>query len=388
MVVQACRIGPFLLSLACLLCGQQPAPGPSSMFSAEARLVLVPFNVVRGKYFALDLKPEDVALLDKGKPRDFTVFEGPGTGRSPLELVLLFDTTTLPPESILPVHITHWDRQATYEFSNHWGDAESRAVLEKNGADVRVSVYRYDHQLMQRICRSTSGPRALTRAIRRLPESLSAEEAIPLTLPPGRMTRDAILSKIGYEGPRDRFSWPISWTMEAIIAALKDSASAPSNALRALIVFSEGGAGPSDSDLSHDLLSVTTTTAEDVAVQANAAGIAVYPVVLDTDKYRREPLDGQCRKYGQQPSVNYSLVPMLRFARVGELTGGRAFYPTRIDTVVVDEILEAIRNIGLSQYVVGFAPPPAGRQQTHKLEVRLKSKDSGELQGGKRTAVY
>jgi len=349
--------------------------------------VLVPFNVVRGKYFALDVKPEDVALLDNGKPRGFTVFEGPGTGRRPpLELVLLFDTTTLPPpESKIKVLWTPWDRQATYEFTEHWGDAESRAVLEKNGADVRVSVYRYDHQLMQRLCRSTKDAQALASAIHRLPEPLSAEDAIPLTLPPGRMTREAFLLKGGLKrGPRDPFLWPISWTMEAIIAAARDSAGTPSHALRALVVFSEGwssdpvGIPPAK----HAYSFATTTTLQDAAEQANALGIAVYPVVLDTEAVARDP------HVSSVHVANEALASMLKYAKVGELTGGQAFYPPRIDAAAVNEILEGIRNIGLSQYVVGFAPPPSGREQTHKLQIRLKSKSSGKLQGGKRTAVY
>jgi hypothetical protein len=119
------------------------------------------------------VKADDVLLLQDGKPREFTVFEGPGGRRPPLELVLLFDTTTLPPPgSKIRVMWTHWDREATYDFTNHWGDQQSRGVLEKGGADVRVSAYRYDHQQMQRLCRSTSDPQALTSAIHRLPEPI------------------------------------------------------------------------------------------------------------------------------------------------------------------------------------------------------------------------
>jgi hypothetical protein len=76
------------------------------------------------------------------------------------------------------------------------------------------------------------------------------------------------------------------------------------------------------------------------------------------------------------------------FVSVGELTGGRSFYPSRIDAGVVNDILNVIRNQGLSQYAVGFAPPPSGRQRKHELEIKLKSKSSGKLVGGKRTAVY
>jgi hypothetical protein len=55
---------------------------------------------------------------------------------------------------------------------------------------------------------------------------------------------------------------------------------------------------------------------------------------------------------------------------------------------VVSSILKLIRNESLSQYVVGFVPPAPGRQKKHSLEIRLQSKSSGKLRGGKKTAVY
>jgi hypothetical protein len=134
----------LLLFAACLLLPQQAPPDAPPTFRGESTLALVPFSAIRGEYFALDLKAEDILLFEDGKPREFTIFEGPGTGRRPpLELVLLFDTTTFPPpESKIKVENTYWDREATYAFTKDWSDKESRAVLEKNGADVRVAVYR------------------------------------------------------------------------------------------------------------------------------------------------------------------------------------------------------------------------------------------------------
>jgi hypothetical protein len=371
-------------------------------------LALVSFNVVRGAYFAPDVKKDDVLLLQDGKPRDFTIFEGPGSGRRPpLELVLLFDTTTLPPpDSNLKVRFlhTHWDRKATYEFTTYWGDRESRSVLEKGGADVRVSVYRYDHDRMQRLCRSTKDPQTLTRAIHRLPEPLPAEEAIPLTLPQGRMTFADFNAKHGVRPDPKYAIWPLSWTYEAVVATLKDSTTEPDNSTRALIVFSETD-GP------------TTTKPQDAADQAISLGIPVYTVVLDVDEYIRHPFSQGGEAHGglAQGSVAISrpdsvpkydpnaprnsqaavrvwstkdTLPMARFGSLGPLTDGESLYPTRLDASVVDNILSVIRDKGLSQYLVGFAPPPSGQQRKHSLEIRLKSKSIGKLTGGKRTAVY
>jgi hypothetical protein len=81
-------------------------------------------------------------------------------------------------------------------------------------------------------------------------------------------------------------------------------------------------------------------------------------------------------------------LPLEKLADVGALTGGRAFYPHGLDQLEVSVILKEIRNEGLSQYVVGFAPPASGRQTKHKLEIRLQSKSSGKLRGGQKTTVY
>ncbi len=54
----------------------------------------------------------------------------------------------------------------------------------------------------------------------------------------------------------------------------------------------------------------------------------------------------------------------------------------------MSDILIVVRNEGLFQYVVGFVPEASGRPRGHRLEVKLKSKPSGKLRGGKRMAVY
>jgi hypothetical protein len=366
----------LVLSMSFLSSGQQSPTNSSANFRSEVREVLVSFNVVRDRYFTPDVKREDVLLLEDGKPRVFSVFEGPGTGhRPPLELVLLFDTTTLPPpESKTRVMNTHWDREATYDFANHWGDHESRAVLEKDGADVRISVYRYDHREMQRLCRSTTDPQTVGNAMHRLLEPIPSGEAIPLTLPLGRETWEAFQTKRHlkpdpkWPGRRD------SWTREAIIDTLKDCATSPEKALRVLIVFTEG--------LN---FGVTTTTLEDVTSQAIALGIPVYPIVLDFEQYRGHPYVLVMTANGAESG---EATLMVRFGGIGESTGGRAFFPSQLDADLVVEVLNAIRNEGLSRYVLGFQPPSSGQQRTHRLEVKLKSKSSGKLMGGKRTAVY
>jgi hypothetical protein len=393
------------LSTACLLCSQQAPPKPTASFASETRLVLVPFNVQRGAYFAADVNANDIVLLEDGKSREFSIFEGPGTGRRPpLELTLLFDTTTLPPPELKIKVLSHWDRKATYDFASHWNDTQSRAVLEKGGADVRVAIYRYDNQQLQRLCVPTKDPQVMTRSIQRLPEPMRDEEARALTLPKGRTTiEDAIVAaRRGFKrGPNDAIILHPGWTLEAVIDTLKDSATTESRVMRAAIVFSEK-VGP------------TTTQPADVANEAKALGIPVYPVVLDFDEYVRKPftrggLTGGGVVPGATPIPRHEneeydpstglrtyvpamttldTVPMVRFGSLGELTGGASIYPARLDAETVNQILNIVRDHGLSQYIVGFTPPTAGTRKKHTLEIKLKSKATGKLVGGTRAAVY
>jgi len=393
-VTQASPVLALALSMACSLSAQQARPEPSPVFSSESKLVLVPFNVVRDAHFVRDMKPDDVTLLQDGKPRDFGIFEGPGAQRrlDPVELVVLFDTTTLSEvEAKSPATRTLWNREATYAGAGKWSDADSSALLLNGKTSVLVSIYRFDHRQLQQLCRSTFDPRTLTRAIHRLPEPIPPEEAIPLTLPPNRETiRDIVVKQGGFKEDPKR---PVimetpSWTLEAVIDTLKDAFAAPGKAIRLLAVFSQGKG-------------MTTTTPEDVAGQAIAFGIPVYPILLG----HYFPPETGTRPSGADPDPSKRLcdpsnlreglvcqdgasIQKRELGSVGELTGGRAFYPNGIDEKMVSNILVVIRNEGLFQYVVGFAPEPSGKQRTHRLEIRLKSKSSGKLRGGRRTAVY
>lgn len=77
------------------------------------------------------------------------------------------------------------------------------------------------------------------------------------------------------------------------------------------------------------------------------------------------------------------------------MTGGRSIVPSpekndgALVTSELSEILAGVRNEGLSQYVVGFVPHASfGTPRDHKLEIKLASKSSGQLIGGKRQATY
>lgn len=324
-------------------------------FQAETKLVLVPFNVARGKAFVPDLRASDVVLLEDGRPRNFTVFEGPSTRNGlPLELVLLFDTTTL----LKTQKPTHWNRKATYDFTNHWDVAMSRAILEQSGADVRVSIYHFDQNQLERLSRATKDPQQIQNAFNRLLSPISGPSTIPLVLPPNCWAL----------GPKDPIPFSPGWIVESSIATMKDAVGAPENALRILVIFSEGKGG-------------TTAPPEEAADQARALGIPLFNVVFDYEDSVSPTLPGrEVAEAAQDALKRY-------FQNLADSTGGGMFYPSHINAKVISGILEFIRNQGLTQYVVGFLPGPS-EQTEHNLEIRLKSKSIGKLLGGQRKTVY
>jgi len=348
---------------------QEPAP---TAFRGGTELVLVPFHVSRGNRFVSDLQRGDVVLLEDGRQREFSVFQG-AEERLPLELILLFDTqaTTL----ILGNRRQPADRPALkfrYDFVNHWDESMSRAVLVRNGWDIRVKVYHFDRQALQRICPATSDPKEFLGAFRRLLDPISGN-AIPLTLPTGRT---------GLK----KFGMPDDWPLEAAIATLKDAAAVPGKGSRMLVVFSEG-------------IGNTSTVSADVADAANALGVPVYPVALTYQTMvlysrmalERNPETGESKgTLGGQAYYRDFLDGMEDFRKLGPLTGGRSFEARlpNINTGDVRDILEAVLQDGASQYGVGFAPTASGSLKAHKLEVKLAPNAKGSLTGGKRTVVY
>jgi hypothetical protein len=383
-----------LISATVLALAQQtPQDSAAPTFRSQSNLVLVPFHVTRGNHYVQDLKVSDVVLLEDGRPRDFTIFEGPAMQRrTPVELVLLFDTTRMPMGG-------GWRVKDVYDFTDHWDEAMSQAVLERGGVDVRVSVYHFDAMQLERLRRPTSDPKELFSALQALltpmpidtdkmtpsqrqelgiavkssvgdfghridqPGAVAPGDYIPLELPPNRKNLEAA----GGPGNGNR-----AWPLEAAIGTLKDSAASPDRVLRMMIMFSMGFSG-------------TTTIPEDVAEQAVALGVPIYPVLTHSNMLGAI--------YWSSPASSDFFASHL--GKLGKLTGGRSFVPSpemnggALTAEVVREILEGVRNDGLSQYVVGFVPPASsGTPKERKLEIKLVSKSSGELTGGRRKTIY
>ena len=338
--------GFFCLALP--LFARQAAPGAPAqrpeaqapVFRTEAALALVRFHVVRKHSYVDDLKPEDVILLEDGLPRKVRVFEG---GRLaprtiPIEMTLLFDTS------------------GSVTGAGLLDPLAYKATLLDNLESVRLAVYTFTFTL-RRHCRPTRDPAELAAAFRSVLDSQSGRggpqvESIPLQLPPRRK------------------GGPGTWLFEAIMATARNAAAEPGQATRMLVIFSDG-------------FPTTNTPPEDAVAVLSELGIPAYPVVLGHASM------AALKAGGRLGWPQMAEMFMADFARLAELTGGRSFDPPVIDVAVVRQILAAMAGQVLCEYVVGFQPEQSsGAPRPHRIQVKLRSKDLGTLQGGFRTVTH
>jgi hypothetical protein len=243
---------------------------------------------------------------------------------------------------------------------------------------------------------------------------------------------------------------PQPWSLAGAVSALRDSAAASSPgeqkadtnramAARALVIFSNGAEG-------------TSIVPEDLADQAVAAGVPIYPVALpgfpwvlpyEVYTYRRPVKNGLyyfyaskddgdggnkpsmlgpgdahfvngaagCSKCGPPYFASYYNYP---FELLADFTGGLRFDATNHFVIPdadppglvlflspdgysmtggeVHDVLERVKRHALtrfsSNYAVGFVPSLSGIPRKHNLEVKLAPKSSGKVTDGKRSATY
>jgi hypothetical protein len=411
------------------LCLAQQEPVTPS-FHAQTDLVAVPFQVRRGSRSVSDLKPSDVVLLEDGVSRSFTIFEAPPVHLT-LDLVAMFDVTKTTPDQ--KGRVGFWDAKALQDLANYWSETITRRLLDEQGATIRFSIYRFDQSKLQRLCQSTSDPKVLSDAMRRLAEPVPAGQApgqdVDIPLPAGLAVRAAARKRLANGGP------PEPWSLTGALSVLRDSAAAAApgadkeTAARALVIFSTGAEG-------------TALTPQDLADQAVAAGVPIYPVALmkflpwalpydgygsDGIVYSDIELEGprgsiwgpgglhRCRPQSPEcpgmsaPYINYP------FELLGDLTGGLHFEAVNHSPPVTpgenaqgfmlagastfsmtggetNDVLERVKRHAStrfsSNYTVGFVPSPSGAPREHQLEVKLAPKSSGKVTEGKRSATY
>jgi hypothetical protein len=333
-------------------------------FQAATKLVLVPFQVERGKYYVEDLQASDFVLREDGHPRAFSVFEGPRTAHPvPLELDLLFDTSVLP-KNPKGIHIfSRWNAEATYGFLNAWNAEITQSILHTSGMDVRLGVYHFAGNQWERLCAGTNDAKAATDALQRILEPIP-EKAGELPPLPGRRTAWSIFGSPG-------------WLQEATLATLRDAAGSTVKARHILIWFSNGWGG--GGTLHTDLL----------AAQAAAEGITIDPVMVDFGNLPAVSgsAGGSFSVSGGTPGGQTRFVNAPLTGEIGRMTGGQLFVIEQLDRDVLIQLLTGVRNKAISGYQVGFVPEKSGKPRKHNLEVKMTSKEKGELVSGRRGDV-
>ena len=334
--------------LAAATLGAQETP----TFRTETSLALVRFHATKGNRYVDDLKRDDVILLEDGKPRPVTLFEGGRAARRsvPIEISLLFDTSG----SVLSAGLLD--------------AAAFKSGLVDGLPNVRIAVYGFAARL-RRFCPPTRDFETLRDALDRLGDRRPGRAVnIPVALPPKRKAD---------EGGG-------TWIYEAVIGAARDAAAQRGNATRMLVVFSDG-------------FSTTNSTPEDAASVCDELGVSVYPIVLGhwrlAEKVRAQNEREARRRPGSMPSraaerLNDQEDEIQQFASLGRLTGGGAFDPPAIGPGLLQQIVGGLAARVEMEYVVGFSPESSGAPRKHRLEVRLRDKSLGQVIGGKRQIVH
>jgi Ca-activated chloride channel family protein len=322
-----------LLIPAAVLHGQEA----ETIIRTETRLALLRFHAVLKNQYVDNLQPEDIQLLEDGKPQKLALFEGPRTAggqrQTPLEVILLFDVSL----SVIDENLLN---PAVFK----------ETLLDGLGDRVGISVYAFAARFKR------------------------------FTAP----TRDPEKLKSAFDGVF-RFSHAGSPIFQAIMKAGQDASSAGGNVTRLMLVFSDGE-------------DTTKTKPEEAIKAANSLGIQVYPVVLghqrivDQAARMQQPpgagggnpaaADRQARLSGRQEL-------MQEFASIGPATGGRSFDPLVMNNTVVRALLSSVVKQVRYEYVVGYSPEtPGSEKRIRKVQVKLVSKDKGKIEGGIRTVLH
>jgi VWFA-related protein len=288
-----------------------PAPAQAgATFRADADLALVRFQFVpRANQPAADLRPEDIQIKEDGVPQKIAVFEGGRfyPRRVPLEITLLFDCSgSVQAAGALQPHV--FETTLLNEYEN-----------------VTIAVYAFSDSLVRITTPTRYGP-ALEQAMNLVPKVEAGNTPL--------------------------FSF--------IAETARQAAANGGNAVRMMVIFSDGQADYDDLD-----------RYEDAAGAAERLGISLYPVLL-------QPAGLQ----GDIPS--YLWESMEKYQNLAKRTGGESFTapPAR---GLLPAILSAIAQYIRYDYVAGFYPSaPGATRKRRTVEVSLRSGSRGRITGGKR----
>ena len=318
-----------LVASAGLVAAQSPSPSPGAnavpTFGASTELVYVRFHVERKGGYADALKPEQIRVLEDGKPQTIAVLETPSTRER-----------TVPPEVTLALDV-------------------SSSVMDEN---------LLDESLLREVLLATLGEQA------RVGLCAFAGELRCLTPP----TRDAESLLSGFR-EAIQYSRDTRGNGTRLYASLADLSKPPKSgekAQRALIVFSDGldNKGGKMTD------ALDAAAAADVRIYTIALGQAFQATARSAGPFSGGPANRTMYDYKK-----------LDFGRLADLTGGRNYEPATVDQKSLAKVLHGIATEIAMENVVGYQPEggPTGRKRHVKVEIVDKA--AGKIPDGERTLV-
>jgi VWFA-related protein len=308
-----------------------PAPGEKRevpTFGAATELVYVRFHVERKKGEYVDaLKPDQVRVLEDGKPQTVALLETPATRER-----------TVPPEVTLALDVSSsvMDAQLLDE------SLLREVLLATLGEQARVALCAFGGSL-KCMTPPTRDSRALMNGF---------QDAIEFS------------HDMRNEGTR-------LYQSIADLAKPRPEADNASKAQRALIVFSDG-------------LDNKGGKMGDAVDAALASDVRVYTIALSQ---AFNTASRSVRPFGMPANRTMYDYKKLDFGRLADLTGGRQFEPATLDEKSLAKVLHDIATEIAMENVVGYAPEGGATGRKRKVKVELTDKSLGHIPDGERTLV-
>jgi VWFA-related protein len=292
-------------------------------FGTSTELVYVRFHVEKKGGYHDALKPDQIRVLEDGRPQKIALLETPSTRER-----------TLPPEVTLALDV-------------------SSSVM-----DERL----LDETLVKDVLLATLGEQARV--------GLCAFGGELRCLRPPTRDADALL-----DGFQEALHFAMGQRREGtrLYASLAELSRRPQEgerAQRALIVFSDG------------LDNRGGKVGE--AIQAAAEGdVRVYSILL-SQAFQTSSRNAGFRGVPSRTMYDYK---KFELSRLAEESGGRAFEPGPVDPKSLARILRTIATEISMENVVGYQPEGAATGRKRHVKVELADKSLGSIKDGERTLV-
>jgi len=312
-----------LAAAALTTAAQSPDKHDVPTFGTTTELVYVRFHVERKGGYLDTLKPDQIRVLEDGRPQKIALLETPSTRER-----------TIPPEVTLALDVSSsvMDERLLDE------SLVKDVLFASLGEQARVGLCAFGGEL---------------RCLR----------------PP---TRDAESLVDGFQEAL-RFGWDTRREGTRLYASLADLCRRPKEgekAQRALIVFSDG------------LENKGGKVQE--AIQAAAEGdVRVYSILLS----QAFQTSSRNAAFGGVPNRSMYDYKKFELSRLAEESGGRAFEPGTVDAKSLAKILRTIATEISMENVVGYQPEGAATGQKRHVKVELADKSVGSIKDGERTLV-